>query len=89
MEPTAENKKLMENIIGRATQYADTTYKNIDDARIAAKGFAVGYQEAFSEKNAELKELAGIVKALLPGIGSIPPDKLKILEEFIEKKDKQ
>jgi hypothetical protein len=33
-----------------------------------------------------LKELAGIVKALLPGIGAIPPEKLKVLEEFIAKK---
>jgi hypothetical protein len=89
MEESTENKKLMESIIGKATQYADSTYKNVDDARIAAKGFAIGYQEAYSEKNAELKELAGIVKALLPGIGLIPPDKLKVLEEFIAKKDAQ
>lgn len=89
MEVSTECKKLMESIIGKATQYADSTYKNVDDAHIAAKGFAVGYHEAYNEKNAELKELAGIVKALLPGIGAIPPDKLKILEEFIAKKDAQ
>lgn len=89
MEVAAESKKLIESIIGKATRYADSTYKNVDDARIAAKGFAVGYHEAYSEKNAELKELAGIVKALLPGIGTIPPEKLKVLEEFIAKKDVQ
>ncbi|RZL22804.1 MAG: hypothetical protein EOO96_23815 [Pedobacter sp.] len=82
-------KKLMESIIGKATQYANSTYKNVDDARIAAKGFAVGFQEAYSEKNAEFKELGGIVKSLLPGIGAIPPEKLKVLEEFIAKKDAQ
>lgn len=89
MEVPTENEKLMVSIIGKATQYADSIYKNADDACIAAKGFAVGYQEAFSEKNAELKELAGIVKALLPGIGAIPPNKLKVLEDFIAKKDTQ
>ncbi|SDH53295.1 hypothetical protein SAMN05421827_12824 [Pedobacter terrae] len=89
MEVSTESKKLMESIIGRATQYADSTYKNVDDARIAAKGFAVGYQEAYNEKSAELKELAGIVKALLPGIGAIPSEKLKVLEEYIAKKDAQ
>lgn len=89
MEVPTENKKLMESIIGKATQYANTTYKNVDDAHIAAKGFAVGYHEAYNEKNAELKELASIVKALLPGIGAIPPEKLKVLEEFIAKKDAQ
>ena len=78
MEVVAESKKLIESIIGKATRYADSTYKNVDDARIAAKGFAVGYQEAYSERNAELKELAEIVKALLP-----------VLEEFIAKKDAQ
>ena len=68
MGVSTENKKLMGSIIGKATQYADNIYKNVDDACIAAKGFAVGYQEAYSEKNAELKELAGIVKALLPAL---------------------
>lgn len=48
-----------------------------------------GIRKLYSEKNAELKELAGIVKALLPGIGAIPPDKLKVLEEFIAKRDAQ
>lgn len=46
MEVPTESKKLMASIIGKATQYADSIYKNVDDARIAAKGFAVGYQEA-------------------------------------------
>ena len=88
MEVPTETK-LMESIIGKATQYADSTYMNVDNARIAAKGYAVGYQEAYTEKNAELKELAGIVKALLPGIGAIPSEKLKVLEEFVAKKDAQ
>jgi hypothetical protein len=89
MEVYTESKKLMESIIGKATKYADSIYKNVDDACIAAKGFAVGYQEAYSAKSVELKELAGIVKALLPGISKIPPEKLKVLEEFIAKKDAQ
>lgn len=89
MEVPTESKKLMESIIRKATQYGDSIYKNTEYACIAAKGFAVGYKEAYSEKNGELKELAGVVKALLPGIGAIPPEKLKLLEEFIATKDAQ
>lgn len=59
MEVSTESKQLMESIIAKATQYADSIYKNVDDACIAAKGFAVGYQEAYSEKNAELKDCKG------------------------------
>ena len=83
MEAPTKNKKLVESIIGKSIQYADSTYNNKDYARIAAKGFAIGYQEAYTEQNAELRELAGIVKVLLPGIGLIPPQKLKFLEGFI------
>ncbi|KQB99892.1 hypothetical protein [Pedobacter sp. Hv1] len=79
---SSENK-----VIKLATQYADTTYIDNDERRIAAKGYAIGYQQALSEKNAEIKELAGIVKLLLPGIGAVSPDNLKTLEEFIEKSD--
>lgn len=79
---TPENK-----VIELATQYADTTYNDNNERRIAAKGYAVGYQQALSEKNAEIKELAGIVKLLLPGIGAVSKENLKIIEEFIEKSD--
>lgn len=89
MNTTTDTKEaLMDSIIAQATTYA-SVYTDNDQARIAAKGFAVGYQQALSEKNIQIKELAGIVKLLLPGIGLIPPDNLKIIEDFIEKSDMQ
>ena len=80
-------ESLMDVIIGQATKYG-SMYIDKKEAHIAAKGYAVGYQEALSKKNLEIKELAGIVKLLLPGIGSIPPDNLMIIERFIEESDK-
>lgn len=84
----AATKRPEDKVIELSTHYADTTYTNNDQRRIAAKGYAVGYNQASSEKNAEIKELAGIVKMLLPGIGAVSPENLKILEDYIEKSDK-
>lgn len=81
------NKRIEDKVIELATQYADTTYVENNERKIAAKGYVVGYQQALSEKNIEIKELAGIVKMLLPGIGAVSPENLKILEEYIEKSD--
>lgn len=86
--PTDSKEALMDSIIDQATQYG-SIYTDKEQAHIAAKGYAVGYQQALSEKNIQVKELAGIVKLLLPGIGLIPPDNLKIIEEFIEKSEIQ
>lgn len=86
METTNKERELMDYVIQLATQHGDT-YKENNEAKIAAKGFALGYQQALSEKNIELKELAKIVKLLLPGIYHIPDENLKIIEEFAAKSD--
>jgi len=78
-----------DKVIALATLYANNTYDDNEERRIAAKGYAIGYQQAASEKNMEIKELAGIVKLLLPGIGAVSSDSIKIIEEFIEKSDKR
>jgi len=83
----APNKRPEDKLIELATHYADTDYVENNERKIAAKGYVVGYQQALSEKNAEIKELAGVVKLLLPGIGAVSPENLKILEEYIEKSD--
>ena len=81
----APNKRPEDKLIEIATQYADTTYVENNERKIAAKGYVVGYQQALSDKNVEIKELANIVKMLLPGIGSVSPENLKVLEDYVEK----
>ena len=82
------NKRQEYKVIEIATQYADTTYFENNERKIAAKGYVAGYQQALSEKNAEIKELASVVKLLLPGIGLVSPENLKVLEDYVEKFDK-
>jgi flagellar biosynthesis/type III secretory pathway protein FliH len=83
-----KNEQLINNIIKQATEYANAIYPDNNEARIAAKGFAAGYQQAHTEKTIEIKELAGIIKLLLPGIGAVSLENLKIIEEYVEKSDK-
>lgn len=87
MAPSHTTETLMDQIIEQATIYG-SEYTDKKEAHIAAKGYAVGYQEALMKKNIEIKELAGIVKLLLPGIGSISPDNLHIIEEFVKQSEK-
>lgn len=37
----------------------------------------------------EIKELASIIKLLLPGIGTISPDNLGVIEKFIKESDSE
>ncbi|MBE9598679.1 hypothetical protein [Pedobacter sp. MC2016-24] len=80
------SETLMNKIIELATQYGNV-YTDTKEAHIAAKGYAVGYNHALTEKTKEIKELAGIVKLLLPGIGSIPLENVKVIEQYVEKMD--
>ncbi|WP_187073529.1 hypothetical protein [Pedobacter fastidiosus] len=49
----------------------------------------MGYHQALSEMNLEIKEMASIIKLLLPGIGAISPDNLRVIEKFIKKSDNE
>lgn len=90
MEIQTDTKKLLEDkIIELATDYGNTTYVNKNESYIAAKGYAIGYHQALLEKNVEIKELASIIKLLLPGIGAISPDNLGVIEKFIKESDNE
>lgn len=90
MEIQTDTKKLLEDkIIELATKYGNTTYIDKQESYIAAKGYATGYQRALLETNVKIKELASIIKLLLPGIRAIPPDNLGVIEKFIKESDNE
>jgi len=41
------------------------------------------------ETNAEIRELASIIKLLLPGIGLILPENLRLIEKFIKESENE
>lgn len=86
---TLKNTKqsLMDFIIEQSCQYGNSTYTDKNEARIATKGYAVGYQRGLEEQNIELRELAEIVKLLLPAIYHLPSEEVKKIEELTAKSE--
>lgn len=81
METSKDNLSPGDYIIKLAKEHGDT-YTDIDKAKIAAKGFGLGYHQAMTEKNIEIKRLAQMVKLLLPGIYHIPNENVMQIQEL-------